>query len=123
MAVITPFAGIHFDPNRVALDDVIAPPYDVLSPTQQDDLYARDPHNIVRLILNKETPEDNASDNRYARAAAFLLDSLQQGILVQHGAPAVYEYIQKFAHPLDPQRQVERTTLFVALKLEPYENG
>ena len=40
MAQIVPFAGIHFDPTLVPLAEVIAPPYDVLSPAQQEKLEA-----------------------------------------------------------------------------------
>jgi uncharacterized protein (DUF1015 family) len=123
MAEISPFPGLHFDPARVPLEAVIAPPYDVISPSQQQELYARDPRNIVRLILNQETPEDDDTNNRYTRAATFLRDSLRDGVLVQDGTPALYETIQRFAHPLDSTRIVERTTLLTALKLEPYENG
>jgi uncharacterized protein (DUF1015 family) len=123
MAQIMPFAGIHFDPARVPLADVIAPPYDVLTPQQQEALTAQHPQNIVRLILNKEEPGDNSANNRYTRAAAFLRDSLAKGVLVQDEAPAFYEYVQRFEHPLDPRRRVERRTLFVALKLEPYAHG
>ncbi len=123
MAQIAPFSGVHYDPARVSLPDVIAPPYDVLSPAQQDALYARSPYNIVRLMLNKEEPTDNESDNRYTRAAAFLQEALRSGIMTRDEQPALYEYIQRFAHPLDPQQTVSRRTLFVALKLEPYSNG
>jgi uncharacterized protein (DUF1015 family) len=123
MAQIAPFPGIHYDPAKVALADVIAPPYDVLSPAQQDALYARDPHNIVRLMLNKEESTDAETDNRYTRAAAFLQECLQSGVMVRDDAPALYEYLQRFAHPLDPQQIITRRTLFVALKLEPYSNG
>ena len=123
MATIAPFAAIHYDPARVALDRVIAPPYDVLSPAQLDELYARDPWNIARLMLNRTTPLDDAANNRYTRANLFLQDALGQGVMVRDDTPAVYEYIQSFEHPLDPARIVTRRTLFVALKLEPYENG
>jgi uncharacterized protein (DUF1015 family) len=123
MAQIAPFAGIHFAPARVPIADVIAPPYDVLSPAQQDTLYARHPANIVRLILNKEEAGDDSAHNRYTRAAAFLRDSLANGVLVRDDRPALYEYIQRFEHPLEPERIVARRALFVALKLEPYENG
>src|SRR5262249_2556973 len=107
MAQIIPFAGIHYDPARVSLDQVIAPPYDVISPAQQDALYAQHPANIVRLILSKEASEDNETDNRYTRAAAFLRDSLSSGALVQDTTPALYEYVQKFEHPLQPGSIVE----------------
>ena len=80
MAQIAPFAAIHYDPDRVPLDQVIAPPYDVLSPAQQDALYARHPENIVRLMLNKEEPRGRRRrNNRYTRAAAFLQTSLATG--------------------------------------------
>ena len=123
MARIAPFAAIHYAPSQVPLEKAIAPPYDVLSPAQQNDLYDRHPDNIVRLMLNKDTPTDTPDNNRYTRANAFLRDALQRGVLVQDDAPGLYEYIQRFEHPLDPTRIVERTTLFVALKLEPYANG
>lgn len=123
MAQIAPFAALHFDPSRVSLALVIAPPYDVISPAQQDTLYDLHPENIVRLILNKETDTDTATDNRYTRAATYLNDALANKIIIQDSIPALYEYIQIFEHPLAPQRLVERRTLFVALKLEPYEKG
>ena len=123
MAQIVPFAGIHFDPRCVPLADVIAPPYDVLSPAQQEALYAQNPANIVRLMLNKEQPDDDATHNRYTRAADFLHACLADGTLVKDPEPALYEYLQIFEHPLQPERKVERRTLFVALKLEPYERG
>ena len=123
MAQIAPFAALHFDPIRVSLDQVIAPPYDVISPEQQEALYRQHPENIVRLILNQKIPTDNDLDNRYTRAAAYLQDVLTRGILQQDTSPALYEYVQIFPHPLDPQRQMERRTLFVALKLESYDKG
>jgi uncharacterized protein (DUF1015 family) len=123
MAQIVPFAGIHFDPKRVPLADVIAPPYDVLSPAQQEALYARNPANIVRLMLNKEQADDDDVHNRYTRAAEFLHACLREGTLVEDPEPALYEYIQIFEHPLQPDRKMARRTLFVALKLEPYEKG
>ena len=64
MAQIAPFAGIHYDPARVPLTEVIAPPYDVISPAQQDALYARHPANIVRLMLNREESGDDDTQNR-----------------------------------------------------------
>ena len=78
---------------------------------------------LFRSILNKETPEDNENNNRYTRANSFLQESLANGTLLKDNESALYEYIQKFEHPLNPQQIVERRTLFVALKLEPYEKG
>ena len=43
MAVVTPFHALRYDPARVDLEAVIAPPYDVISPAQQAALYERSP--------------------------------------------------------------------------------
>ncbi len=123
MAGIYPFEGIHYDDARVPLAQVIAPPYDVLSPDQQRELYDRHPCNIIRIILNRQTPEDSEAENRYTRAAGYLREWLANGVLVRDSVPAYYEYLQRFAHPNDPLHVVERQTLFVALKLEPYDKG
>jgi uncharacterized protein (DUF1015 family) len=123
LAEIYPFEGIYYDTGRVPLDNFIAPPYDVLSPAQQEELYERHPQNFVRVMLNRETPDDSDTENRYTRAAACLREWLATGVLCRDVAPAYYEYVQRFAHPLDPQQKVERRTLFVGLKLEPYEKG
>jgi len=123
LATIQPFRGVHYDPQRVALSEVISPPYDVLSAEEQENLYRKSPYNIVRLILNREEPGDNERANRYTRAAAFLQEALRAGVLVQDAQPSFYTYLQRFPHPLQPGQICERQTLFVALKLEPYENG
>src|SRR5437763_1344746 len=60
MADIRAFRGFRYDLGRVGtLSDVIAPPYDVIDATLQQQLYARSPYNVVRLILNKEEPSDD----------------------------------------------------------------
>ena len=122
MATIAPFAGIHYT-SDAPLSELIAPPYDVLSPAQQDALYAKNLRNIVRLILSKEQAGDAANANRYTRAADFLRESLASGVLVQDEKPALYEYIQRFEHPANPEQMVSRRTLLVALKLAPYSDG
>ncbi|MFH1791229.1 MAG: DUF1015 family protein, partial [Candidatus Omnitrophota bacterium] len=66
MATIKPFKGIVYN-TAVAGDlaGVVAPPYDVISPSERDNLHERSPYNIVRLILGKETEGDNPKDNKY----------------------------------------------------------
>ena len=69
--------GILVDPTDrsgfgSALARVLAPPYDVITPEYRDELYARDPHNVVRLILNRHEPWDDEANNGYIRAGRFL---------------------------------------------------
>src|SRR3954464_5743332 len=82
MPDIRPVRGVRYDMTQVgALSDVVAPPYDVIDPALQDQLYQASPHNIVRLELNREEPGDNATSNRYTRAARFLKEWLRDGVL------------------------------------------
>lgn len=97
MAEVQPFRGFRYDLARVGnLSDVIAPPYDVIDPALQKALYDRSPHNVVRLILNKETPADSENNNRYTRAAQTLRDWINEGILAQDSARCLYVYNQEF---------------------------
>src|SRR3954466_6586685 len=97
MADIRAFRAYRYDLGRVgALSDVVAPPYDVIDPTLQQALYDRSPYNVIRLILNKESPGDTDSDNRYSRSAGVLRDWLREDILIQDTARALYAYHQDF---------------------------
>ena len=97
MADIRAFRAFRYDLGRVgALSDVVAPPYDVIVPELQQALYDRSPYNVIRLILNKESPGDSEADNRYTRAAATLRDWLRDDVLVQDSARGLYVYHQDF---------------------------
>ncbi len=69
MPEIQAFRGIRYDLGHVgSLGDVVAPPYDVIGPELQDQLYKRHPCNVVRLILNRKEPGDDEQNNCYLRA-------------------------------------------------------
>ena len=92
MAEVQAFRGYRYDLGRVgALSDVIAPPYDVIDAELQNQLYERSPHNVIRLILTKET-----GDERYTQAAQTMRDWLRDDILVQDTARSLYVYHQEF---------------------------
>ena len=60
MVDIAPFRGLLFNQRKVGpTDQVTAPPYDVISPEQQEALYKKNPYNVVRLILEKQYPADD----------------------------------------------------------------
>jgi uncharacterized protein (DUF1015 family) len=115
MAEIAPFAAWRYDADRVGrMSDVIAPPYDVISPAEQDALYERSPHNVVRLIL--------ARDAERADAAARTLRSwIDDGVLAQESEPAVYLYSQRFTLP--DGRALRRDGVICRLRLEDFSRG
>ena len=97
MPNIQPFQGLRYNLAQVgSLSDVVAPPYDVISPEQQDVLYARHPNNVVRLILNKQNPTDDEQNNRYTRSARALKEWKESGVLVKEPNPSIYVYHQIF---------------------------
>jgi uncharacterized protein (DUF1015 family) len=96
MAHIAPLTPLRYDLARLAggLATVVAPPYDVISPAEREALAARDPHNVVRLIL----PEGEG-DAKYAHAAMLLSRWREEGALVRDEEPAFYRFDQTFLPP------------------------
>ncbi len=99
MAEIKPFRGIRYaweDLDASELEDLVAPPYDVISDDEQDELYARHRANVVRLDLNRIKRSDNGEDNRYERARRHLFDWIAQGLVVVDREPTIYVHEQQF---------------------------
>ena len=122
MAQVRPFTATRYNPNAVeSLADVVAPPYDVISPEFQEELHRREAHNIVRLILGKDGSEDDEYRNKYQRAASLIKEWKNSGVLIDDPEPAFYIYQQEFETP-DGRTNV-RTGFFGAVKLESLEEG
>ncbi|HEX8794647.1 MAG TPA: DUF1015 domain-containing protein [Polyangiaceae bacterium] len=96
MAEIAPLTPLRYDLSRVpgGLGTVIAPPYDVISPEERAALAARDPHNVVHLIL----PEGEG-DSKYARAGELFARWQAERILVRDEEPGFYRLDQRFVPP------------------------
>jgi uncharacterized protein (DUF1015 family) len=115
MATVRPLSGLRYDQARVGdVGAVLAPPYDVISPADQAELYARSPYNVIRLILARE-PE------RAAAAARTLAEWVRSGILVRDPAPALYLYSQQFSLPDGTTRR--RDGVLCRLQLEDFTAG
>ncbi len=105
-----PFRAWRYNPREVNLARVIAPPYDVISPDEQEALYQKSPFNVVRLILGKET-------NFYEEARRRWEAWSQQGILKRDNESAYYLYEQRFRHPAGSEK-LRRLAVVGTLKLE-----
>ena len=47
-----PFRALRYDTERAGpLDELVAPPYDVIGPAERESYLARNPHNVVHLTL------------------------------------------------------------------------
>lgn len=121
MADVRAFRAFRYDLGRVgALSEVVAPPYDVIDPALQQALYDRSPYNVIRLILNKESPTDTANDNRYTRAAGHLRDWQRDDILRQDSARSLYVCYQDFE--VEGKKYTRRGFL-ARVRLEPFGTG
>ncbi len=121
MPIITSFRGLRYDPKHVgALSQVIAPPYDAIDEVVQRELYERHPANAVRLERNRDEPGDEGGGERHTRAARFLREWREQGVLMEEPAAALYVCHQAFAH--EGQSHVRRG-LIARVRLEPFGTG
>lgn len=107
-----PFPGLRYSPRQVRdLDDVVCPPYDVISDDERAALLARSALNVVAI----ELPDSYDGARR-------LLDAWRDGgILVRDTAAAFYGYRMSFTD----QTGAARSTVGVigALGLEPPGRG
>jgi uncharacterized protein (DUF1015 family) len=108
---IEPFRGLLY--NRVKCGDlsaVVAPPYDLIGPERQNELYQRSPYNVVRLELNRDA-------DRYESSAKTLRDWLDQGVLERAATPAIYLYSETFEVE---GRRLERNGFIGSIRLEEF---
>jgi uncharacterized protein (DUF1015 family) len=113
MPELLAFPGLRPDPAVTGpLDDVVCPPYDIISPEERIELLGRSPFNVVRVEL---------PDGRYGEAARLFEGWRKNGVLAREKAPVLYGYRMTY-QAVDGQA---RHTFGVmgALVLEPPGHG
>lgn len=113
MPEIQPFRGVLY--RGAALQELLAPPYDVIPPAHRDQLYARHPRNIVRVVLNR-TPGDDG----YAEAGETFSAWQRDGTLAADERPALYVLEQSFSWE---GRAHTRSGLLARFRAEDLERG
>ena len=110
MAEVKPFRALRYGELAGPLEALVAPPYDVISPEQRDELRARSPFNVVHLTL----PDDEAEAGR------LWSEWRGEGILETDEEPGFWWLSQDYVGPDGVGRT--REGLVAALRAEPYEN-
>jgi uncharacterized protein (DUF1015 family) len=114
MARIAPFRGILYNQKKIRdLSKVIAPPYDVITPEEQERLYRKSPYNIVRLILSQEP-------NPYESVARLFEAWQAEGVLVRDATPALYFLRHRF--PDKEGKDKERRGFIALCRIEDFPN-
>ena len=77
---IKPFKAFRFDKAVVGdVGNCIAPPYDVISDDQQEQLYKKSEYNIVRIIKGKQNTSDNGDKTNIQEQPAILTTGYNKG--------------------------------------------
>ena len=121
MADVRPFRGLRYNSKKhVDLENLIAPPYDVVDPELQKQLYEKSNYNIIQLELGTAKDTDTPDNNRYTRAATLLTGWLNQQVLTSDTEPSFYLTSHAFQYQ---GKRLERKELTVALRLEEWSQG
>lgn len=121
MADVRPFRGLRYNTLQTGdLSAIICPPYDAITPLQQEEFYLSSPYNMVRLELGRTEVDDTESENVHTRAGQQLRNWRSERVLVQEKRPAFYLLEQTYR-----ERDVTRSShgLFACVRLEEYDTG
>ncbi len=108
-----PFLGIRYDPERVRLSDVVAPPYDVISTEERATLQKQSPYNSVRI----ELPDEDPGLDQYQAAAGRIARWQAEGVLRRDSTPSFYGYRMAYSDEAGTARHT--IGVIGALGLEP----
>jgi uncharacterized protein (DUF1015 family) len=99
MAEISPLRGIRYNTSIIHdMSKAICPPYDIISPGGQRELYERSPYNFVRIEYGEALPQDSEKDNKYLRAAEYFKDWLAERVLAEDNKPSIYVHDHYFMY-------------------------
>jgi uncharacterized protein (DUF1015 family) len=111
MADVKPFRALRYDAGQAGpLEDLVAPPYDVIGPAEREQYLARSPYNVVHLTL----PDSEEEAGRSLRSWR------ENGVLTTEER-SFWALSQDYVGPDGVART--RTGVVVSLQIEPYESG
>lgn len=93
-----PFRALRY--AAADLEPLIAPPYDVLSDPQVDELQTRSPHNISYVDVPR------GGGDRYELAATLLREWVGEGVLVADEEPSFTIYRLRFVDATGTERDI-----------------
>ena len=88
--------AIVYNQDKVKMEDVIAPPYDVISDDYRDELEKRSVYNIVKLILANNSTDLKDKNNRYNEAEKTYKEWLRDDILIKNKKPCILYIVQNY---------------------------
>lgn len=96
MVKVKSLKALRYNPHRVDIEKVMAPPYDIISGEERKKLYITSVYNIVRIDYGEEELGDSKINNKYTRARKLLEKWIEEGIFIQESMPCFYYYTQEY---------------------------
>jgi uncharacterized protein (DUF1015 family) len=122
MPEIAPLKGLLYNQKLIgSMDQVITPPFDVISLEEQEMYHKRHPYNMIRLILGQQQPGDNEENNWYVRAAEALEAWQSEGVLIRDSKLAFYDYEIRYQE--SPDLSKTRQGFLCLVKLHKFSHG
>lgn len=90
MAVVKPFKGLRFQKSAGPIEELVCPPYDIISEDERKAFLETNPHNVIRLELPKE------GEDVYKKASDDLNDWLEKKIVATEDSDKFYIYEEEF---------------------------
>lgn len=118
MVEVKPLNAIVYNQEKVNMNDVIAPPYDVILDDYREELYQRSPYNIVKLILAKGSKDLSDPNNRYDEAAKSFHQWLEEKVLISLDKPCILYVLQRYT--TENGRKIERKGFIARNKIEDF---
>ncbi|MCQ4022516.1 MULTISPECIES: DUF1015 domain-containing protein [unclassified Ruminococcus] len=114
MAKVKGFRGIRFNTAKAGkIEQLVCPPYDIVSDEQRQSYIDRNENNIIRLELP-------VGGNMYENAAKLYEKMREDGVLIREEEPALYIYEESFECG---GKNYSIKGVICAVKIEEFEKG
>lgn len=116
MAEIKAFKGLRYTENAGKIEDLVCPPYDIISEDERQAFLKNNPCNVIRLELPR-------GEDPYAQAGAILDKWLQDSILTCDMDEGLYIYELQFRSAVESGEEMSLKGLVCRVRIEDFKNN
>jgi uncharacterized protein (DUF1015 family) len=100
MALVAPFRALRYNPKKIErIEDVITPPYDIISAGDGEKLRRKNPYSMINLDLRNTSQNEDADASRYQQAQASFAAWQAEDILIRDVQAGIYLYSIDYVLP------------------------
>ncbi|MFZ5799448.1 MAG: DUF1015 domain-containing protein [Desulfobulbaceae bacterium] len=122
MAIVAPFRGVRFNPEKIGnMEEVVTPPYDVISEEDAAKFLEKNAYSMIQLDLRNTSQDTGGNADRYDQARTLFQAWQEEGVLIRDDKPAIYLYAITYTHPSG--RKLTRKGLICLVGLAEFSEG